>query len=188
MLSVRCLSVCLSVCLPVCPVLSLTLVYCGQTVKWIKMKLGMQVSFGPSHIVLDGDPAKKGGQQPPNFRPIYCGQTAEWIKMPLDTDTGLSPSHNLLDGNPAPLLQKGDSSPQYLAVCCIFGRPVLSDRCPSYLCVCNVSVLWYGGRPRPRRHCVRWGLSSPLRKGAQQPPHFSARVCCSQTVAHVSNC
>jgi len=20
---------------------------------------------------------------------------------------------------------------------------------------------WYGGRPRPRRHCVRWGPSSP---------------------------
>jgi len=36
MLSGRCLSV-LSVCLPV---LSVTLVYCGQTVGWIKMKLG----------------------------------------------------------------------------------------------------------------------------------------------------
>jgi len=24
---------------------------------------------------------------------------------------------------------------------------------------------WYGGRPRPRRHCVRWGPSSPPRKG-----------------------
>jgi len=29
--------------------------------------------------------------------------------------------------------------------------------------------------PRPRQHCVRWGLSSP-RKGAQQSPHFSAHV------------
>ena len=48
--SVRCLSVC-SVCL------SVTLVYCGQTVRWIKMKLGMQVGLGPAHIVLDGDPA-----------------------------------------------------------------------------------------------------------------------------------
>jgi len=27
------------------------------TVRWIKMKLGMQVGFGPGHTVLDGDPA-----------------------------------------------------------------------------------------------------------------------------------
>jgi len=63
MLSDRCLSV-----------LSVTLVYCGQTVGWIKMKLGMQVGLGPDHIVLDGDPAPtspKRGQSPlSNFRPM----------------------------------------------------------------------------------------------------------------------
>jgi len=37
--------------------LSVTLVYCGQTVGWIKMKLGMQIGLDPGHIVLDGDPA-----------------------------------------------------------------------------------------------------------------------------------
>jgi len=37
--------------------LSVTLVYCGQTVEWIKMKLGMEVSLGLGHILLDGDPA-----------------------------------------------------------------------------------------------------------------------------------
>ena len=47
--------VCLSVCLSV---LSVTLVYCGQTVGWIKMKLGMQVGLGTGHIVSDGDPAR----------------------------------------------------------------------------------------------------------------------------------
>ena len=26
---------------------------------------------------------------------------------------------------------------------------------------------WYGGRPQPRRPCVRWGPSSPYPKGAQ---------------------
>jgi len=36
--------------------LSVTLVYCGQTVGRIKMKLGVQVGFGPGHIVLGGDP------------------------------------------------------------------------------------------------------------------------------------
>jgi len=48
---------------------------------------------------------------------------------------------------------------------------------------------WYGGRPRPTCHYVRWGPSSPPWKGAQQPqPHFSARVYCGQTVAHLSIC
>jgi len=42
--------------LSVCPVLSVMLVYCGQTVGRMKMKLGMQVSLGPGHTVLDGDP------------------------------------------------------------------------------------------------------------------------------------
>jgi len=68
----------------------------------------------------------------------------------------------------------------------------------SVMCVCNVRALWlngsmdqdvtrYGGRPRPRRHCVRWGPSSPHGKG-HSSLHFSAHVYCGQTVAHVSNC
>jgi len=70
MLSVRYRTVVLSVCLSVC--LSVTLVYCGQTVEWIKMKLGMEIGLRPGHIVLGGDPAplpKKGGTAP-NFRPM----------------------------------------------------------------------------------------------------------------------
>ena len=55
----------------VCPVcLSVTLVYCGQTVRWIKMKLGMLVGLGPGYIVLDGDPApspQKWEELPPQF-------------------------------------------------------------------------------------------------------------------------
>jgi len=52
-----------------------TLVYCGQTVEWIKMPLGTEVGLGLGHIVLDGDPAPlplpKGAQQRPTFRPMY---------------------------------------------------------------------------------------------------------------------
>jgi len=41
---------------PVClSVLSVTLVYCGQTVGWIKTKLGTEVGLCPDHTVLDGD-------------------------------------------------------------------------------------------------------------------------------------
>ena len=39
------------VCLS-CP--SVTLVYCGQTAGWIKMKLGMEVGFGPPHLTQCG--------------------------------------------------------------------------------------------------------------------------------------
>jgi len=77
-----------------CPVcLSVTLVYCGQTVGWIKMKLCMKVGLGPGHIVLDGDPA-------PNFQPMSV------VAKRLDGST----CHLVLDGDRA---SKGAQSPNY---------------------------------------------------------------------------
>ena len=58
--------------------LSVALVYCGQTVGWIRMPLCVEVGLGRSDIVLDGDPA------PPDLTKrahaqfsahVYCGQT-----------------------------------------------------------------------------------------------------------------
>jgi len=77
------------VCLsrPVCQsVLSVTLVYCGQTVVWIKTKLGTQVGLGPGHIVLDGDELSlpQSGTAPPIFSPYllwpngWMNQDASW--------------------------------------------------------------------------------------------------------------
>ena len=40
-------------------------------------------------------------------------------------------------------------------------------------------VYCYGGRPRPRPHCVRWEPSSPIR-GTAAPPPFSSSVYCGQ--------
>ena len=58
-------------CLSGLSVLSVTLMYCGQTVGWIKMKLGMEVGLGPGHIVLDGDSAPpQTGTTLPNFQPM----------------------------------------------------------------------------------------------------------------------
>ena len=100
MLSVRCLS-CLSV----------TLVYCGQTVGRIKMKLGMQVGLVPGHIVLGGDPA-------PQFSAHICsGQMAAWIKMSLGTEVGLSPGDFVLDGDPAAPSPKGGRTLQIFVPC-----------------------------------------------------------------------
>jgi len=36
----------------------------------------------------------------------------------------------------------------------------------------NQDATWYGGRSRPRRHCVRWGPSSHTRKGHRPAPNF----------------
>ena len=86
---------------PVC--LSVILVYCGQTVRWIKMKLGTEVGLDPGHIVLDGIhlPSLKGHTSLQFSTHICSGQTAGWIKMSLPTNVGLGPRHIVLDGDPA---------------------------------------------------------------------------------------
>ena len=100
MLSDRC-PVCLSC-------LSVTLVYCCQTVGWIKMKLGMKVGLGPGHIVLDVDPAHPSperGTAPQFPAHSFCGQTAGWINMKLGTDVDFGPGDIVLHGDPAPPLK-----------------------------------------------------------------------------------
>ena len=52
-------------------VLSVTLVYCGQTVGLVKILFGMEVGLGPGHIVLDGKPAPQKRVTAPNFRPMF---------------------------------------------------------------------------------------------------------------------
>jgi len=66
----------LSDCCPDClSCLSVTLVYCGQTVGSIKTKLDMEVSLGPGHIALDGDPATPPlkGHSPQFSAHVCCG-------------------------------------------------------------------------------------------------------------------
>ena len=89
MLSDRCLSCPLSV-------LSLTLVYCGQTVGWIKMPLG--IGLGPATLCVYSDPAPPKGPHPQFSAHVCCGQTAGWIKMPLGTEVGLGQGDIVLDG------------------------------------------------------------------------------------------
>jgi len=43
-------------------------VCCGQTARWIKMQLGMELGLGPGDNVLDGDSAPQGTA--PNFWPM----------------------------------------------------------------------------------------------------------------------
>jgi len=63
-------AVCLSVC-SVLSVLSVTLMYCNQSVGCIKMKLGMQVGLDPGHTLFQmgtAPPPSKGST--PNFWPM----------------------------------------------------------------------------------------------------------------------
>ena len=83
--------------------------YCGQMVGWIKMKLGMHVGFGPGHTVLDGDPAPSPKRcTAPNFRPMSIvtkrspiSATGEHLSLPLCSvrAIGYSLSLLLLHGN-----------------------------------------------------------------------------------------
>jgi len=63
--------VCRSVLSVYLSVLFGTLVYCDQTVRRIKVKLGTQLGLSPGHIVLDADQASpQGAELSPNFRPM----------------------------------------------------------------------------------------------------------------------
>jgi len=106
------------------------------------------------------------GEQPPQFLAhTCCGQMTGWINMPLGTKVGLDPSNIVLDWDPAPLPKMGAESP-------IFGPCLLWPNSSM-----DQDATWCGGRPRPWPHCVRWGPSSPLRKG-HGSPLFSAYVYC----------
>ena len=83
-----------------------------------------------------------------------CGQMVGWMKVPLGVQVGLSPGHIVLDGDPAPS--------QKVARPTIFGPCLLWPN--SWM---NQDATWYGGRCRPRRHCVRWLLSCLPQIGAQ---------------------
>jgi len=102
---------------------------------------------------------------------------AGWIKMPLGTKVGLGPGHIVLDGDPVPPSpeKRGHSRPIFVP--CVLWSNSWIDQ----------DATWYGGRPRPRPHCVRWGPSSPSQK-RDTAAEFSAHVYCCQTVAHLSYC
>jgi len=149
MLSIRCLSC--PVCLFVCNVGAL------WPNGWIDQHETWHTGrgFGLGHIVLDGDsvPSAKGGRSPlPQFSArFYRGQMAECIKMPPCMEVGLSPGDLVFDEDPA-TPEKRHTTPTQFLVNVFCGPPNgLMDQ----------NATWYGGQPRPRRRCVRWGRSSP---------------------------
>jgi len=110
-------------------------------------------------------PTQKGHSSLPLFGP--CLLWPNGYRMPLGTKVGLSSGDTVLDRDTAP--------PNHGKVYCLLWPNRWMDQ----------DTTWYGGRPRPRQHCVRWGPSSP-RKGHSSPPLFGRL--CSCTIAHLSNC
>jgi len=85
--------------------------------------------------------------------------------MPLGIDVGLSPGDFVLDGDPVfPPQQRGQSPLQ----------PPSNFRPISIvLKQLNASIndaTRYGGKPQPRRVCVRWGPSPLAKKGGGRSP------------------
>ena len=75
--------------------------------------------------------------------------------------------HIVLDRNPAPPPQRGTATP-------IFGPYQLWPN--GWM---GQDATWYGGKPRPMRHYVRWGPSFPRKK--RHCSQFSVHVYCGQT-------
>jgi len=130
----------------------------------------MQVGLGPGHVVLDGDPAPPPpkGQSPQFSVHICCGQMARWIKMPHSREVDLSRSEFVLDRDPAPSPKRGQSHLPNFRPCLLWPNDWMHQ-----------DATWYGGRPRPRRHCFRWRHSSPSpRRGGAPSPIFGPCQLC----------
>jgi len=142
-----------------CPVLSVTLVYCGQTVGWIKMKLGMQIGLSPFHNVLDE--ARQFSKFPlpqsdtaPNFRPIsvmcpngWMHHDATWYVLlhlwlylhALCSRSALLVVYYTLLG--------------FIVEAWTVDVSTLLSFCAQEAVEEINNNNWYGGRPRPRRLC-----------------------------------
>jgi len=175
--------------------LSVTLVYCSQTVGWIKMKFDTQEGLRCGHIALYGyptPPPAKGHSS--NFRPYllwpngWMDQHATWQKGRPRTKR-----HCVRRGQRSPFPKKGAEPPILTAGWIMMslgmevglgpGHIVLGGTQLSLLkngtalpifgqCLLwpkgsmDQDVTWHGGRPRPRPHCAKWGPSSPKNGGS----------------------
>jgi len=152
---------------PVLSCLSATLVYCGQTVGRIKMKLGVQVDLGPGHTVLGGDPAPF----PQRVTPPIFGPYLLWPNGCMDQDatqhgTKSRPRRLCVRWGPrSPLPKKGAEPPPQKKKKfgpCLFWPNGWMDH----------DGTWHGDRPQPRRLCVRWRPSPFPKRGRSPSPIF----------------
>ena len=86
---------------------------------------------------------------------VYCGQTVRWMKMKLGTEVGLDPGHNRIRLGPNCPLK--EAQPHIFGPCLLWPNNWMDQ-----------DGTWQGGRPQPRRLCVRCRPSPPpSQKGAK---------------------
>jgi len=141
-------------------------VYCGQTARWIKMALGMEVGLSPGDFVLDGDPAplpKRGAEPPsPIFSPCLLWPNG-WMNQDGTWHGGRPWSRpHCAVGTQLPSPEEG-RAPNFRPIF-IVAKRLDASRC---------HLVWR--RSQPRRLCVRWGPSPPSQKVAE-PPIFGPRL------------
>jgi len=128
------------------------------------MKLGMQVSLDPGHIVLDGDPAPppQRGAKPPIFGPYLLWRNG-WMDQDATWYGGRTRPRRLcvfvLDGDPAPPSPKVGRAPSPIFGTCPLWPNGWMDQ----------DRTWHRGRPWSRLHCDRLGPSSLPKKRGQSP-------------------
>jgi len=160
-------------------VLSVTLMYCGQTVGCMKLPLGMEVGLSPGDICVrwgPSPPLRKRTQQPQLFGPCPL-----WPNGCMDQDATWYRGRLRLRRH---CVRWGPSSPQK-------GTQLAPTQFLAHVC-CGQTAGWIkmplgtevGLVPG---HIVLYGAQLPQERGTSAP-RFSAHVYCGQTVAHLSNC
>ena len=167
MLSDRCLplsvlSVCLFVCLSVCDV---DVLWPNSMMDQDETWHGHRLQPRPACVRLDPalPPLTWGHSSLPISAHLYCGQTAAWIRVPLGMEVGLARGDIVLERYPArpPPRQKG-AQPPIFDPCLLWPNGWMDQ-----------DATWYGVRPRPKPHCVRWGGTHLSHgKGHSSPPLF----------------
>jgi len=153
-------------CLCVCPV---SLSVCDVGVLWPNGWTDQDETWHAStprpwpHCVRWGptSPSPKGAQ-PPNFRPTSVA--AKWLHGSRCHSAwlGLGPGDFVLDGDPAPLPKKGVEPPAKIFGPCLLCQNGWMDQ----------DGTWRGGKPQPRRLCIRWGPSLLPKRGRSLLPNF----------------
>ena len=123
-----------------------------------------EVCVGPGLIVWgpSSPPQKKETQESPVFGPCLLWPNG-WVDQDANgTEVGLGPGDIVLMEIQHPL-ERGTAPPLFSP--CLLWPNVWMDGH-------TYDDTWYGGRPRPRPHCVRWRPSFPPNGAQQSPPLF----------------
>ena len=99
------------------------------------------------------------GAQPPIFGQCLLWPTAGWTKMPLGMEVGLGPGEFVFDGDPATPEKRAHHFHPIFGPCLLWPNGWIDQ-----------DATWYGGKPRPRRRCVRWGSQLPPKRAHRTQP------------------